>query len=406
MRLALLLSGFVLIASGAAEAGPFGAGRSEGRPTVKAKTAKPAKKAKKAKKAKPVVVEADDEEIDLDDDEPVVVARKEPKVGARKPKQQQAKVKPAKVKPAKLVEDEAPTITLDEPKITIEGEAEDDTEPTTDAEPTETAALDDDGEALIDAPIAVSRKAATRQPRKTRFYFRAGFQKQQTRLGETQFQIVTDLPIETGGLGADSGVVMEQNDLPVGAIVGVVLPVLNRKLSVEAILGIPRPTKLKATGALATESLAPTFQGMPTGIPALGSDIGEVTFAPPVVTGVYRITSFGPVTPIAGAGIMVLMTRGAKITNSVLNEAGDPKLKITPAPGLVLQTGLDIQLWNRVAARIDVKYVLGMRVNATVEDIAVTPTALPQLGSIDVGDAQTSAKVAPLIVQAGIGVDF
>jgi outer membrane protein W len=121
---------------------------------------------------------------------------------------------------------------------------------------------------------------------------------------------------------------------------------------------------------------------------------------------VYRVAKLGPVTPIAGAGVMVLMGRNAKITNAVLQEAGDPKLSIKPSPGLVVQGGLDIQLWKRVAARVDVKYVLGMKVNATIEDIAVTPTAIPTLGSIEVGDAVMSAKVAPLIVQAGVGVDF
>jgi hypothetical protein len=112
------------------------------------------------------------------------------------------------------------------------------------------------------------------------------------------------------------------------------------------------------------------------------------------------------VTPIAGVGAMVLLSRNAKITNPVLNEAGDPKLKIAPAPGLVLQSGLEIKLTKRIAARLDIKYVLGLKVKATIEDIAVTPKAIPTLGSIPVGDAVMLAKVTPLILQGGVGVDF
>jgi outer membrane protein W len=388
MRLAVLLAAFVF--TGSASASPFGEGRSEGRPTVKkpkkAKQVAPKieadeedqPKAKKEPKAKKLATKAEPKKKIVDDEEIVVVEDD----------------KPAKAKKIVEADDEAPTITI---------EGEDDTE----AEPTETAALDeDDGEPLVDAPIAVGKTAIATQRPKTRFYFRAGAMQQQTRLGDTQFQLRTDLPLDSSGLGEGSGVELQKADIPVGAIIGVVLPVLNRKLSIETVLGIPRPTKLVATGKLANESLAPTFMNMPTGIEPLGSDIGEVTFAPPIVTAVYRVAELGRFTPVAGAGVMVLMTRGAKITNAALNEAGDPKLKITPAPGLVLQGGVDIQLWKRVAARIDVKYVLGMRVNATVEDIAVTPTAIPQLGSIEVGDALMSSKVSPLIVQAGVGLDF
>jgi outer membrane protein W len=169
---------------------------------------------------------------------------------------------------------------------------------------------------------------------------------------------------------------------------------------------MPSKSKFKATGALANESLAPTFMGLPTGIEPLGSDIGEATFAPPMLTAVYRIAELGPVTPFAGTGIMLLMARGAKITNPVLNEAGDPKLSFSPSPGLVLQGGAEMRIWKRISARLDVKYVLGMKVNAKIENIAVTPKAIPALGSIEVGDAVLSAKVTPLVVQLAVGADF
>ncbi len=393
---------------------------------VAAKAEKPTKPEAK-KPTKPAV----DEEVAVVEDKPAKKAKPETKKPIKPAVEEVVAVvedKPAKkakpeAKPTKPAADEELVIIEETPakpavakvgatakvgaKKPAAEEPADDEEIATDDEkeaPTRVARID--GDPGDEAEPAVTKTAIKAKPHRTRFYFRAGGMKQSTKLGAAQFSLQTDLPIDTSNLGAGSGVETQQNQIPVGAIIGVVLPVLDRKLSIETVLGIPTPTKFQATGQLATESLAPTFMGMATGIEALGPDLGEVTFAPPIVTGVYRIAKLGPVTPIAGAGLMLLMGRNGKITNTVLQEAGDPKLSIKPSPGLVVQGGLDIALWKRVAARIDVKYVFGMKVNATIEDIAVTPKAIPALGSIEVGDAVLSAKVAPLIIQAGVGVDF
>lgn len=371
---ATIIAGLLLSAT--ADAGPFGPGRSEGAPPTKKKP----KAAPKSKKVKKVKVETPiDDELVVIEDPPAKTSTKAVK-------------KPVKVEKPAVDDDEL--VVIEEPPPTEDDEADDDA-------PKQVAALDE-----VDEPTTVTKATTKSAPHKTRFYFRAGGMKQSTKLGSPTFSLQTDLPVDTSSVGAGSGVETQENKVPVGAIIGVVLPVLDRRLSLETVLGIPTPTTFKATGKLATESLAPTFMGMPTGIEPLGSELGEVTFAPPIVTAVYRVAKLGPVTPIAGAGLMLLMGRGGKITNPVLQEAGDPKLSIKPSPGLVVQGGLDIQLWKRVAARLDVKYVLGMKVNATIEDIAVTPKAIPALGSLEVGDAVLSAKVAPLILQAGVGVDF
>lgn len=381
---ATIIAGLLLSAT--ADAGPFGPGRSEGAPSTKKKPkAAPKSKVKKVKKVKV--------ETPIDDDELVVIEDPPARTSTKAVK------KPVKVeKPAvDDDDDDDELVVIEEPPVktpTEDDEADDDA-------PKQVAALDE-----VDEPTTVTKATTKSAPHKTRFYFRAGGMKQSTKLGSPTFSLQTDLPVDTSSVGAGSGVETQENKVPLGAIIGVVLPVLDRRLSLETVLGIPTPTRFKATGKLATESLAPTFMGMPTGIEPLGSELGEVTFAPPIVTAVYRVAKLGPVTPIAGAGLMLLMGRGGKITNPVLQEAGDPKLSIKPSPGLVVQGGLDIQLWKRVAARLDVKYVLGMKVNATIEDIAVTPKAIPALGSLEVGDAVLSAKVAPLIIQAGVGVDF
>lgn len=431
---AAVIAGLLLSAT-PASAGPFGPNRSEGAPPTKKKP-KPEKK-KKAKRVdreeddapkkvvKAKAAPAEDEElVVIEEDAPVKKSRVAdkpvvektapiaPKVGAKKP----APVEDDEIiviedvptpavaeKSAKPIRnDDVATVEIKaKPPAADDDEGSDEEVEDEAARKTQVAALDED-----EAEPAVVKTATKAAPHRTRFYFRAGAMRQSVTLGAPSFSLQTDLAIDTSSVGQGSGVETQDNKIPVGAIIGVVLPVGKRKLSLETVLGIPTPTKFKATGKLATDSLAPTFMGMETGIEPLGSDLGEVTFAPPIVTAVYRVAKLGPVTPVVGTGVMVLMGRNGKITNAVLQEAGDPKLSIKPSPGLVVQGGLDIQLWKRVAARLDVKYVLGMKVNATIEDISVTPKAIPSLGSIEVGDAVLSAKVAPLIIQAGLGVDF
>jgi len=102
----------------------------------------------------------------------------------------------------------------------------------------------------------------------------------------------------------------------------------------------------------------------------------------------------------------VLVTYNARATNPVLTEAGQPRFEIDPAPGLVLQSGLDIALWRRVYARLDLKYIAFMKAHATVHDIAVRTPELPLLDTTRVGTATMDMWVNPLIVQLGAGVDF
>ena len=215
----------------------------------------------------------------------------------------------------------------------------------------------------------------------------------------------SSLPIDTSKLSA-SGVEMDESQIPAAVIVGYVLPVLDRRLAVETILGFPMKTHFQATGPLATESLAPTFAGLPTGIEPLGSELGEATFATPVVTAVYRLPDLGPATAVVGAGGMLLVGYNTKVTNPVLVAAGEPRLAISPSVGVVLQGGLETRLWRNVAARLDIKYVPAMKIEARVENISMIPRAIPLVGAVDVGTAVMTADIQPLIVQAGIGADF
>jgi outer membrane protein W len=189
-------------------------------------------------------------------------------------------------------------------------------------------------------------------------------------------------------------------------IIGVRLPVLHGRLSLETVLGLPFEVKFRATGTLATQSIAPTALGIPTGIMPLGPEIGEAKAAPPVVTAVYSLLDHGVARPYVGAGVGVLIAYDAKVTNPMLTAISQPQLDIAPAPGLVLQTGLDAKLYKRIYARLDVKFIAFMRANAEVHHIQMAAPDLPLFGSVEVGTAKLGMWVNPLIIQAGVGADF
>ena len=189
-------------------------------------------------------------------------------------------------------------------------------------------------------------------------------------------------------------------------IVGYRLPYMNHKLSVETILGLPFTVKFKSTGSLANDSIAPTALGIPTGVGPLGPELGEAKAAPLTLSMLYRFIDDGRFRPYAGGGFALLVSLNAKATNPMLTAVSQPDMSIAPAPGLLLQTGLDIQLYKKWFARIDVKFIAFMEANAEVHHIQVKTPDIPLFDTVEIGTAKMSVMVNPLIIQAGIGADF
>jgi outer membrane protein W len=181
---------------------------------------------------------------------------------------------------------------------------------------------------------------------------------------------------------------------------------LTGRLSLEILAGAPPTVKFRATGTLANESIAPTALGIPTGVPAIGPELGEAQALPLVATAVYRFRHDGTLLPYAGLGPALLIARNARITNPILTEVSQPDFKIPPAPGLVLQAGLDAKIWKQVYARLDVKFIAFMMARGTVEHAQVRTPALPLFGAVEVGTAKMNAWVNPLIVLGSVGFDF
>jgi outer membrane protein W len=209
----------------------------------------------------------------------------------------------------------------------------------------------------------------------------------------------------TNGPIAGSGAKVSSATIP-AVTVGYVLPTESRRWSLETVLGVPFTVKFQATGTLADMSIAPTALGIPTGVGPLGSELGEAKAAPLVLTAVYQLHDGGVIRPYLGGGASVLFAYGARVTNRTLTEVSQPEMSIAPAPGLVLQGGLEARLWQSVYARIDVKFIALMMARAEVRHVEVKTPGLPLVDNVEVGTAKMNVWVNPLIVQAGIGFDF
>jgi outer membrane protein W len=266
-----------------------------------------------------------------------------------------------------------------------------------------------------DASVGVAVTPIAPQPsllkpeRRHRLYLRVGvaFVKPLATSNELQLADVdgpASLAVMDGPI-AGSGASVSGATIP-ALIVGVVLPWLHDRLSLETVLGTPFTVKFRATGTLANQSIAPTALGIPTGVPALGPELGEATAAPPVLTAVYQLVDHGRWRPYAGLGFAMLIATDAKMTNPILTAVSQPKFTVDPAPGLALQAGLDVRLSKLFYARLDVKFIALMDAHATAEHIQVATPNIPAFGTVEVGTAKMDVMVNPLIVQAAIGFDF
>jgi outer membrane protein W len=267
------------------------------------------------------------------------------------------------------------------------------------AEPTQDAEATPPPAALAPGPAASPH----------RFYVRAGGALVKPMSSSREMELAdvdgTASLAVTNGPIAGSGATVSSATIP-AVTVGYVLPTESRRWSLETVLGVPFTVKFQATGTLADMSIAPTALGIPTGVGPLGSELGEAKAAPVVLTVVYQLHDGGVVRPYLGGGASVLFAYGAHVTNPMLTEVNQPEMTIAPAPGLVLQGGVEARLWRSVYARVDVKFIALMMARAEVRHVEVKTPGLPLVDNVEVGTAKMNVWVNPLIVQAGIGFDF
>lgn len=256
---------------------------------------------------------------------------------------------------------------------------------------------------------AARPRALAPSPRRPAWYFRLGGALIRPMSSSRELELAdvhgaATLAIQNGpiaGSGATVG-----SAVTLASIIGYVLPTASRRWSIEALPGLPFTVKFRATGTLASQSLAPMALGIPTGVPPLGAELGEAQALPAVLTATYRLIDHRYLWPYLGIGPSVLFARNARVTNPILTQVNQPEMSVAPAPGLVLQGGLDLRLTRSIYARIDVKYVAFMLARAEVTNLRVKTPGLPLFDSVDVGTARMSVWVNPFIIQAGVGADF
>ena len=245
-------------------------------------------------------------------------------------------------------------------------------------------------------------------PKIRRLYFRAGVARVMPLSSSREMELAdingpASLALQDGPIAGSGSTVASATAF--AAVLGYRLGETGR-WSLETLLGAPFTVKFRATGTLATMSLAPTALGLPTGVKPLGPELGEATAAPPMVTLVYSFRAFGPIRPFVGAGASILFAYNAKVTNPVLTSVSQPDFSVSPAPGFVMQTGLEANLTHGIYARLDVKFIAGMLAKAEVTHIQVATPDIPLFGNVDVGTAKMSVWVNPLVVQLALGTDF
>ena len=185
-------------------------------------------------------------------------------------------------------------------------------------------------EPVTDAPLADAPAAAPAQPKRKKIYFRAGVAHIATLERSDEMELAdvdgpASLALDNGPI-AGSGASVSSATIP-GIIVGYVLPFANDKLSVETILGLPFTVTFKATGTLATESLAPTALGLPTGVPPLGEELAHAKAVPIVVTAIYQVAQLGKIKPYIGGGPAIMFASAViSITLETRSSLSQPPL--------------------------------------------------------------------------------
>lgn len=319
--------------------------------------------------------------------------------------------KPRKAKKTKEAKEPAPT---PEPTTGPGHEIDMAAQPEPAPAPVPSPAAAAEAQVSVEATVAATpdvavEKTAPAKPKIKRLYVRAGVAVIKPLSVSREMELAdvdgaASLAIENGPIEG-SGAAVGSATVP-ALIIGYRLPIWNNRLAIETVLGLPFEVKLKATGTLRDESLAPMALGIPTGVKPLGEDLGTAKAAPPTVTAVYDFLPGSRVRPYAGAGVAVLFAFNEKVTNPMLTEVSEPEMNIAPAPGLVFQGGIDAKLFSRVYARIDVKFIALMMARAEVKHVEVRTPELPLFDTVEVGTAKMNVWVNPIIIQAGIGTDF
>jgi len=215
--------------------------------------------------------------------------------------------------------------------------------------------------------------------------------------------------ISNGEISGSSGA--KVNDASIATLtLGYRLPG-NQRFSLETVLAAPRPIKIKNSGTLASQSVAPTANilglEVQTGIPAFGEDFGETKAAPPLVTLVYQLTEPGSAfSPYIGGGLFYFYTYDSKVTNKVLTEISEPEFTISNPISFVGQVGFNYNFTDKWWINTDFKYIKGGEQTATLKGIRLKTEALGFSGVVSGGDATIKSSLDAMAFSFNLGFNF
>lgn len=215
-----------------------------------------------------------------------------------------------------------------------------------------------------------------------------------------------------GGSDLDNTGSSAGNLTTLGGRIGLYLPKTDHHLAVEVQLAPPLKLDFQLDKRAATESLAPnavTGAGdpIPTGVPAIGRDIGTFKTLPPNFTLVYRPWTHTLVQPYIGAGAMYLYTYDTDVSNKVLNERGEPTLYLSKPVACVGQLGVDFNLPKNMFLNFDAKYVGCADVKARLNNIRINaPNFSGALGEVDLGTVSSTNHFRAVLYQFSFGMHF
>ena len=137
--------------------------------------------------------------------------------------------------------------------------------------------------------------------------------------------------------------------------------------SVELTGGVPPTTTLRGKGVLA------------------GTKLGEVTYAPAVLTAKYHVNQLSPIiVPYVGAGLNYTIVTSAK-------DAGIANLDVDNAFAFALQVGVEFRIKSAVGVYLDGKWI---KLDTTAK------------GTVGPNAAKADVTLNPLILSAGLGLHF
>ncbi len=212
---------------------------------------------------------------------------------------------------------------------------------------------------------------------------------------------------------AGTGSGLGDKTFPSGTI-GIYVPWTGRHLATEVTIAAPIKLDFQVTGRAIDESVAPeALQGndpgntIPTGVPALGENIGTLKTFPPNISFVYRPWVETRVRPFIGLGVMYLYTYDTDVSNDVLNSVNEPTLYLSKPLACTAKAGVDINLTDRLFLSAEAQYIGCATVKAELNNIKVdAPNLSGQFGDIDVGTVSSENDFEAVLYQISLGLRF